>query len=180
MITYIFFDASDQTPSPGTVVRLERCRPVIEELYKTRLNAVRQVTTKYFCLLDGGDDRLLPAFDETMVRLCRDLDKSNKNIGSAREQVIGISQPEARAYMHHGVVCRTSEFNKLTLPESGNIAFEKLVYGMLAKNGKELINTEVYNWIPSPKGASKWKSYHWAYRNSIRILNGEEPLQFPV
>lgn len=177
MITFILLgDEITRQPTTGKFLQVPRSYPLASALCFARIAAARQVTTEYFSIVDGGPDILLPNFELGIEQLCDKLTTSGVNIGSARSQT--PAHPEGR-YMQHSVVCRTSAFNSLHLPESGCFHFETMVYTMLADEGVAEHNEILYQWIPSPNGANDWADTRFARVNGYRWAHGLTPLVVP-
>lgn len=173
MITFILLGTEiTRVPKLGTLMQVERSAPTHAALYERRLSAARAVETEYFSILDGGGDILLDKFETATQELCDILTQTGLDIGSTREQVNG----HPGHFMHHNVVCRTSAFKKLKLPESGTYMFETLVYTPLSKPGVVKHDVVAYNWIPTPGGAATWADCAGSYANSMGWLTGKPPI----
>lgn len=146
----------------GKLRKFPRSSPTNTALYEARFQAIESVETEYFTLVDGYEDILLEPYEETMVYLCDQLDKTGYDLGTGREQVNG----RRGAFYHHGVVCRTSAFLNAGFPKLGNYEFNRLVYITLSKRGSVVKDTEIYNWIPSVNGARTWKDIPEAIRKT--------------
>jgi hypothetical protein len=177
MITYILLGEAKQLPSFGDIMKLPLAEPTFEAVYEARLSAINQVTTEYFSLFDGGEDKITLDFDFVVKGMIQDLDESGLDIASARETINGMHIRGNTSYMHHGVICRTEAVKKLNLPPTGFIQIESAIYPALSKRGIILRNKEIYNWIPG--GTSSWKNLTWARANGYRLSNGEEILPVP-
>lgn len=151
-LTIIHFgDDIHRDISVGVLKKFPLFAPTNADLYEARYKAIESVETEYFTLVDGYGDILLPEYEHAMGYICRRLDKSNLNIGSAREQVNG----KRGSFFHHGVVCRTSAVLSAGFPKTGNYEFNRMVYGTLMQGGSVTWDVEVYNWIPSDTGLSR-------------------------
>lgn len=172
MITFIHLgDDIHREINLGTTLKVPRAAPTHVDLYACMIAAAKSVTTEYFSIVDGGPDTLLDTFESATEDLCKKMSKINSNLGSTRESINGRSA----GFMHHGVVVRTSAFNKLKIPESGIFSFEELIYGMLKRTGPVLHDVIAYNWVPSPGGAASWPTALVAVRNSRRWIDGKPP-----
>jgi hypothetical protein len=165
-----------RVPNLGTLVVVERSAPYAESLTFRRIEGSRKVNTEYFTILDGGEDLLLSNYEDGIKSLCNIMTETGLDIGTARNLLPEGSK--AAGYMMHTVVCRTSAFNELLLPESGCYHFETMVYTMLARKGIAILNEELYKWIPSRK-ASKWPDTPFARINGLRWAAGKPPVNVP-
>lgn len=173
MITFILLGNNiTRIPNLGKLLKVDRSLPTSEALCFARINAAYKVETRYFSILDGGEDILLDNFERVMLSICDRLDETNLDIGSAKHKCINGKN----SFMQHAVVCRTSAFKKLNLPHSGCFHFEPMVYGMLSENGTVEWDEEVYEWIPSKDGASTWLDMPLARINGIRWAKNLPPL----
>lgn len=175
-LSYIVLGDIDYIPQFGSIFRVDKSAPTSANLYTTRIQAAKQISTDFFTLLDGGEDILLDNFDTSMRELCSKLKESNYNIGSICEQKNG----KRNKFMHHGVVCRTSEFNKLNIPTDGCFHFETLIYGLLSRDGIIYHDVESYNWIPTSGGAAQWHDTPRARINSQRAISGLPPVIYSI
>lgn len=177
MITFLQLGSVlNRAPSVGTLIQMPLAKPDAASVYKLRVAAADLVTTEYFSIIDGYEDFLLPDFEQGMLDLCQKIELAGLDIGSAREQINGNTGD----FMHHGVVCRTIAYNRLRIPKSGCFHFESVVYSQLAMRGVIEHDVEVYNWVPSPAGATRWIDTPRARVNGLRWANNLLPIDRPV
>ena len=156
-ITFIVHGDISDPPSFGILKQYPRTPPTSTDLYAGRLAAMQEVTTPYFCLLDGGEDRLLPAFTWVIPQQIEQLALTGYGLGVSRET--------SGRGGHHAVVCST-ELAKQLDPPKGLYHFETLYYTWLRYFG--IIKTEAvtYDWVPSLNGARNWPDTLQAMSNS--------------
>lgn len=171
-MTFIVLGDVHRVPRTGVTKFFPKSRPSHAALTQARIEAVSHVESEFFSIVDGGEDVLLPCFEDAMQELCSTMDAIGADIGTAREQVRG--QPSR--YMHHGIMCRTSAFRALKLPKSGCFDFAAMVYPMLSSNGCAICHQEAYNWIPSHNGARLWHDTPRARVNAARWAAGLPPV----
>jgi hypothetical protein len=173
MITFIVIGNEIQRiPKIGKLLQFPRSATTQEALSQARISAGKQVTTEFFSIVDGGPDILLPDFEDSVIELCLSMNEFGMNIGTARETLRG----HPSILMHHGVVCRTTAFNKLELPDRGCFCFDQMVYRMLSENGVAISHKFAYDWIPSVNGARLWHETPRAKLNGRRWAMGLPPI----
>ena len=174
MITFILLgDNITRIPTIGKMLIVGKSLPNAESLCFTRINAAKLVETEYFSILDGGEDILFDNFESSTEYVCSGLDITGLDIGTSKDITRGT--PGGR-YMQHCVVCRTSAFNQIDLPDSGLFHFEPMVYGQLCKKGIVYHNEIIYEWVPSINGAATWRDTPLSRINGARWAAGKYPV----
>lgn len=171
-MTFLVLGDVHRVPDIGVTKAFQRSEASNAALTQARIASVEHVESEFFSIVDGGEDVLLPCFEDAMQELCGTMNAIGADIGTAREQVRG--QPGR--FMHHGIMCRTSAFRSLSLPKSGCFDFAAMVYHMLSSNGCAICHHEAYNWIPSRNGARLWHETPRARVNGARWAAGLPPV----
>jgi hypothetical protein len=181
-ISYIVLGHIDDSDAiaNGIIKVYPKSRPNIPSLYSDTLQAVMGVTTKYFCILDGGEDRLMPGFDSSIKYRIGKMAERGLVIGYADEYVgdrIVVSGEfsqlafKARPTMlHHGIVCCTKTAQSISWPKASPTAhyiFGVMLYGTLGQLGFVYHRVPVYKWNPTPNGARCWPGVSNAINNSV-------------
>lgn len=156
-ITFIVHGDISDPPSFGKLAQYPRTAPTSEALYAGRLAAMQEVTTPYFCLLDGGEDRLLPAFAWTIPQQIEELMLTSSGLAVSKETSGRIG--------HHAVVCSTVLAKHLPAP-TGLFHFETMFYTWLRHYGVISSSEVTYDWLPSVNGARRWHDTLQAMSNS--------------
>lgn len=164
-ITFIVHGPIQDPPNFGVLAQYELLPPTTEDLFKGRMDAMYKVSTPFFCVLDGGPDKLLPGFSIILPRLLKDMQRVQADIGLTKER------PTNRVG-HHATICRTAVAQFSQFPRSGKYHFETLVYGFLSRFGTEIIDRSdyTYEWLRSVNGASTWPDVLEAMNNSLDWL----------
>jgi hypothetical protein len=175
-LTHVCLGHPGLEPSYGRLLVVERSKPTSAALYAARIAACKLVQTPYFSLLDGGGDVLLGDYFGVIEQMVEALEESEAVMAYTRERLDNVVLPSRP---HHGVVVKTEDFLCLDLPKSGCFHFETLVYGALAKVHEPILfDRLVYDWRPSPGGASKWADTVRARNNSRLWLEGFNGVHF--
>ena len=187
-VSYIVLGTIDFRPLMGEVIELARSAPRAGALYRARHWAMSSARTEFVCLLDGGEDALLPGFEASIERRMLAMRRTGAAIGYADELKNGelvengefsIDAHLRRPLMLHAdVVCRTEALKAIEWP-SGCYWFEAVCYGTLARQGFVYDREAVYDWHPSPGGARLWPDTARAVQNSLRWLQGLPGIHFP-
>lgn len=161
-VTFIVHGDIYDPPDFGLLKQYPRTPANSTALYEGRLAAMQEVTTPYFCLLDGGEDRLLPVFAgviQQQIRLMR-----------ASGAGMGISLETSGRRGHHAVLCDTRLAKKLRAPK-GLHHFETLFYRWLRPYGVIVSDEITYDWKPTPNGARHWPDTLEAMSNSYLYIS---------
>jgi hypothetical protein len=189
-LTYVVLGTLENKPTNGLVAEFPLANPDSQSLYEARKAAMLSVTTKYVCLLDGGSDRLLPGFEADVNSRLDKMDRNPQAALSYADERVGVTPGKLSGtftlskylsnmpgMMHHGVILRTEVLKRLIWPE-GCYWFEGVVYGAMAQLGSIYHPRVVYEWNPSPGGASTWDSVAPAMRNTIAWLKNRDIPKF--
>lgn len=169
----ILGETLNRIPQSIKVVSSMHSSPDPQSLYEARLNAVLSVSTPYVTLVDGGEDELLPEYEDSMLELCSIMNKMNTNIGSC---LFEIGNTGKTAYLRHAVLMRTSVLHNIEWPK-GLYRFESVVYEKLSLESVATLHPKVvYRWNATPGGVHTWPDMPAARVNSWRWLYGKTPL----
>lgn len=167
-ITFIVHGDISDPPDFGILKKYPRTAANSIALYTGRLAAMQEVTTPYFCLLDGGEDRLLPVFASVIQQQCRLMRDSGAGLG--------ISKETGGRKGHHAVVCSTELAKRLKAP-AGLHHFETLFYNWLRMFGVISSNEITYDWVPSKDGARNWPDTLTAMSNSYLYVRSHKRIK---